>query len=294
MEQKTKGIFYIVLSAFCFALMNVFVRLSGDLPSIEKSFFRNLVALVFAAAVLLRSEEKFAFRKENLGLLTLRALFGTVGILGNYYALDHMFLADATMLGKLAPFFAIIFSFFLLREKVSPFQIGAIFAAFGGSLLIIKPDFSGFLANFAPMAGIAGSMGAGMAYTLVRRLSMRGERGSMIVFFFSAFSCFVTLPYLIFHYHPMEFWQLLCLLGAGLAAAGGQFSVTAAYSHAPAKEISVYDYTQILFAAIFGILIFDQLPDRYSILGYCIICGVSAGMFFYQKRKKFEEITQKN
>ncbi len=293
MGQKSKGILYIILSAFCFALMNVFVRLSGDLPSIEKSFFRNLVALAFAAVVLLRTEEKFRFQRKNLGLLTLRSLFGTIGILGNYYALDHMLLADATMLGKLAPFFAILFSFFLLREKVTPFQIGAILVAFGGSLLIIKPDFSGFFANFGPIAGIVGSMGAGLAYTLVRKLRMGGERGPIIVFFFSAFSCLVTLPYLIFHFHPMELWQLFALLGAGLAAAGGQFSVTAAYACAPAKEISVFDYTQILFAAVFGVLFFGQLPDRYSVLGYGIICGVSVLMFLWQKKGKYGENIQK-
>ena len=52
MSKKTKGILFIILSAFCFALMNLFVRLSGDLPSMQKSFFRNFVAFIFALAVL--------------------------------------------------------------------------------------------------------------------------------------------------------------------------------------------------------------------------------------------------
>ena len=74
-----------------------------------------------------------------------------------------------------------------------------------------------------------------------------------------------TLPFLIFDFHPMEWWQLLCLLGAGLAATGGQFSITAAYSFAPAKEISVFDYTQIIFAAALGFIFFGELPDEMCI-----------------------------
>ena len=111
--SKTKGITCIIISAFCFAFMNTFVRMAGDLPSVEKSFFRNFVALIFAAVMLLRTEEKFRFDKKNLPYLLLRAFFGTVGILGNFYAIDHLVLADASMLNKLSPFFAIIFSFII-------------------------------------------------------------------------------------------------------------------------------------------------------------------------------------
>lgn len=276
-SNKTKGMMCIIISAFCFAIMNTFVRLAGDLPSIQKSFFRNFVALIFAAAMLLRTEEKFSFDRKNLPYLLLRAFFGTMGILGNFYAIDHLVLADASMLNKLSPFFAILFSYFILREKTSPGQAIAVVIAFIGALFIIKPTGVSF--NAASLVGVMGGMGAGIAYTMVRLLSKRGERGPFIVFFFSAFSCVATLPFLIFDFHPMEWWQLLCLLGAGLAATGGQFSITAAYSFAPAKEISVFDYTQIIFAAALGFIFFGELPDGYSLIGYVIIIAVSVRMF---------------
>lgn len=273
----------IIISAFCFAIMNTFVRLAGDLPSIQKSFFRNFVALIFAAAMLLRTEEKFSFDRKNLPYLLLRAFFGTLGILGNFYAIDHLVLADASMLNKLSPFFAILFSYFILREKTSPGQAIAVVIAFIGALFIIKPTGVSF--NAASLVGVMGGMGAGIAYTMVRLLSKRGERGPFIVFFFSAFSCVATLPFLIFDFHPMEWWQLLCLLGAGLAATGGQFSITAAYSFAPAKEISVFDYTQIIFAAALGFIFFGELPDGYSLIGYVIIIAVSVRMFLSGRKQ---------
>ena len=109
------------------------------------------------------------------------------------------------------------------------------------------------------------------------------ERGPFIVFFFSAFSCVVTLPYLIVDYSPMTIAQLVILICAGIAAAGGQFSITAAYSYAPAREISVFDYTQIIFAALMGFIAFGDIPDKFSIIGYVIICSVSVAMFLQTK-----------
>ena len=72
-------------------------------------------------------------------------------------------------------------------------------------------------------------------------------------------------------FRPRAWWQLLSLLGAGLAATGGQFAITAAYSYAPAKEISVFDYTQIIFVAVLGLIFFSELPDIFSIIGYLIL-----------------------
>lgn len=280
MDNKKKGMIFIVMSAFCFALMNTFVKLSGDLPSIQKSFFRNLVALTFAFIILYRSKDSFHFKKENLKYLILRSVFGTVGILCNFYAVDHLLLSDASMLGKLAPFFVIIFSFIWLKEKVNLLEGIAVAVAFLGSLFIIKPNFGSFTDTMPAVIGLVGAMGAGAAYTSVRFLSKRGERGPFIVFFFSTFSCLVTLPYILFFYSPMSLQQVGFLLLAGLAAAGGQFSVTAAYANAPAKEISIYDYSQVIFAALMGFALFGQIPDGYSFIGYIIICGMSVLMYF--------------
>ena len=284
MKSKNKGILCILSAAFFFALMSAFVRLAGDVPSIQKSFFRNLVALMFAFIVLIRSEDKFKFNKTNLPFLLIRSICGTIGILGNFYAVDHLLLADASMLNKLSPFFAIIFSLVFLKEKASVLQWCSIVIAFLGSLLIIKPSFSN--PDLIPsLIGVVGAMGAGSAYTAVRYLGMRKERGPFIVFFFSTFSCLVVLPYVVMNYHPMTLAQLGCLLLAGLAAAGGQFSVTTAYTYAPAKELSVYDYSQIVFSALFGWVFFGQIPDQYSVLGYLIIFGVSLFMFIRNNKK---------
>lgn len=284
MNKKQKAIFYIILSAFCFALMNCFVRLSGDLPTIQKSFFRNFIAMIAAGFILFKSGTGLSYKKRDIPLLILRSAMGTIGILGNFYAVDKLNLSDASMLNKLSPFFAIIFSMFFLREKPRFIQYLGVIIAFIGSLFIIKPTLE-FTAVFPALAGTIGGMGAGAAYTAVRALGQRGVKGPLIVFFFSSFSCIVVLPWVIAGFKPMELWQLRFLLLAGIAATGGQFTITAAYSNAPAKEISIFDYTQIIFAAVLGYFIFAQTPDIYSIIGYFIICAASVILFIYNNKE---------
>ena len=283
-KKQYKGIFYIILSAFCFSLMDMFVRMSGDLPSIQKSFFRNIVAAVFGCILVLKEKDSFQWKKGSGKYLILRSLFGTLGILCNFYAIDHLALADASMLNKMSPFFVVIFSFLFLKEKVTAAQILLVMGAFGGSLFVVKPTVSNL--DLVPsLIGLLGGLGAGAAYTMVRKLGTVGIKGPFIVFFFSTFSCVITLPWLIFDYHAMTLWQVLVLLLAGLCAAGGQFAITAAYCYAPASEISIYDYTKVIFSMVLGFVMFQQIPDFYSWVGYVIICLMAVLMFFYNKKR---------
>ena len=162
MNSRYKGIFFITLSALSFAFMNAFVRLSGDLPSVQKSFFRNMVAFFIALVMILRSRDGFKIEKGNLKYMILRATFGTVGILCNFYAVDHLVLSDASMLNKMSPFFVIIFSFLLLKEKMTPAQGLAVTGAFIGSLFVINRHLR--ICTGTILIGLCGGICAGIAY----------------------------------------------------------------------------------------------------------------------------------
>jgi drug/metabolite transporter (DMT)-like permease len=275
LNQKSQAILLMLSSAFCFALMNVFVRLSGDLPSPQKAFFRNIVAIPFAAAVIFSEKERPNITMRNIPGLILRSTLGTVGILCNFYAVDHMLLADASILNRLSPFVTVLLSWIFMRERLDRVQGISIIIAFCGALCIIRPGF-GSLTSFPALIATIGGICAGAAYTTVRWLTQHGVNKAFIVFFFSVFSCAALLPHLLLNYQSMTFVQFIILMLAGLAGAGGQFSITYAYSKAPSREISVFDYTIVIFAGILGYFIFDQMPDAMSFLGYFIICGVSA------------------
>ena len=287
-KDKYKGIFYIILAAFGFAFMNLFVKLAGDLPAIEKSFFRNLVAVFFAFTVMKKEKIPFTIPKGTGKYIFFRSLFGTIGIFANFYAIGKLYIADASMLNKLSPFFAIIFSYFLLNEKIKLYQFACVLTAFVGALFILRPGFDS-VATFPAFIGLLGGMGAGLAYTNVRMATKLGARGPLIVFCFSVFSCVCAIPFIIFDHQPLTWWQLVSLLMAGLSATLGQFSITAAYTYAPASELSVYDYTQIVFAALLGMIFLGEVPDVISIFGYLIICGAGIAMFLIRRKKEKDQ-----
>ena len=280
LPAKYKGLLFSVLASLCFSGMSAFVRLSGDLPLMQKALFRNLPALAIASYIMFKNKIPLRVEPVNRWSMLGRCAAGTTGLLLNFYAIDHLVLADANMLNKLSPFFSILFSVFLLREKLKPAQAVGVSAAFCGALLIIKP--SGGSMDFWPaVGGVLGGMGAGLAYTFVRKMGYHQENKNRIVFYFSLFSCLVTLPFFIGTHHSVTLRQVLLLLCAGLCGAGGQFSITRAYFYAPARELSVYEYLQVLFAAVWGFFLFNQIPDVLSFLGYAIIIGSAVIMFFY-------------
>lgn len=283
-KQLHKGILCIISAAFFFALMNLFVSLSGDVPTIQKTFFRNLFAMFIASGVMIKNRCSIIPPKGARLDLFLRSAFGYLGVVCNFFAISRLNISDASLLNKMSPFFAIIFSAFLLKEKADKVQWAIILTAFAGALFVIKPSFQN--AELIPsISGFIGGVCAGLAYTFVRRTTGKGVKGYYIVFFFSAFSTLAALPFVVFGYSPMTWQQLLSLVCAGVSAAIAQFCITSAYSFAPAKEVSIYDYSQIIFAAALGFIVMGQVPDIWSFIGYGIIIAAAFVMFRYNNRK---------
>ena len=301
MQNRTKGILAIVASAFGFALMALFVRLCDDygapVNSFQKSFFRNVVALSIAAAAWWRtcgsdgtgsagragmaSQSCVARRgpwAKRWGLLLLRSTLGTVGIFANFYALSHITIAEGQTLNKTAPFFTVLLAWLFLGERATRRQLLPLLIAFAGVMLIAKPGFAGSEA-FPLAMGVLGGVCAGGAYACVRGLRRHDVSSAFIILFFSAFSCLASIPFMITRFDPMTGRQVLILFGAGAGAALGQFGITLAYGFAAPREIAVYDYTNILFTAAFGLLFFGQVPDVWSIAGVIAILFAAYRMF---------------
>lgn len=278
-SSHAKGIIHIILAAFSFSLMALFLKLAGDVPTMQKAFFRNVVAAVLMAVMLARSEDKFRIQKGSLPGLFLRALFGTIGMICNFYAIDHLVLSDSNMLNKISPFAAMIMSVFILKEVPDRLEWLMVIIAFIGAALIIKPT-SG-IGSIPALIGFVGGISAGTAYTFLRKLGRDGERGQITVFFFSVFTCLFCTPFIIAAPAPMTMQQLIFLILTGISAMLGQLNITAAYTYAPAGEISVFDYSQVIFAALWGLLIFKEYPDALSIIGYVLIIGVAVIKWHY-------------
>ena len=290
LSAKSKGILSIVVSAFGFALMALFVRLCDDygapVSSFQKSFFRNIVALTIAAVAFVRSGAVVTSASAATSRvsarawlqLTLRSALGTIGIFANFYALSHITIAEGQTLNKTAPFFTVLLAWLFLGERVTRRQFLPLLVAFAGVVLIAKPGFAG--AEAFPLAmGLLGGVCAGGAYACVRGLRRQNVSPAFIILFFSAFSCLAALPFLFVSYDPMTGRQILILFGAGAAGALGQFGITLAYGYAAPREIAIYDYSNILFTAALGFLFFRQIPDAWSLVGFAAIILAAYRMF---------------
>lgn len=281
---KTKAVMFMLLSSLSFAAMGAFVKLSGDIPSFEKAFFRNFVSLLISIFMLTKRKQFPWGKKENRKYLLGRGILGTIGMLAYFYGIDRLILADSGMLNKTSPFFVTIFAAIFLKDKITKHQLLSLFIAMAGVMFIIKPSFN-FQNSFPAIVCFSSAIFAGAAYTFVSYLSDKEDKYT-IVFYFSLISSLIALPLSMMDFHMPNYIQLLFLLSSGITAALGQFLLTSAYKFAHAGEVSIYNYSNVIFSSILGAMLFLEIPDLYSFIGYILVIGAGYITFKYGKRKK--------
>lgn len=187
-DNRALGIGCMLISALAFSFMSFFVKMAGDIPNIEKVFFRNSVSMIAALIMIKKAgfnNVKLFGSRSSQPLLILRSLLGVMGVILNFWAINNLILADSTMLNKISPFFVTIFAVLILKEKMSKLQPVVLVLVFLGALLIIKPKFE--MSVLPALAGFISAAGAGGAYTIIRFLKDK-EAPATIIFYFSLFS----------------------------------------------------------------------------------------------------------
>ena len=268
MESRSKALWYALASAFSFAVMGAIVKLAADVDVLEKVFFRNIVSLAVALAIVLHNRRPFFGKRRNQLALMSRSLLGVGGVSCYFWAIDHLLLADAAMLGKLSPFFVAIFAALFLREHITIRVAAALVMGFAGGLLVIKPAFD--LRVLPALVGAASAVFAGGAYVLLRFLRDR-EPPETIVLHFSLVTVFGVLPFVLPDLTRPTGIEWIWLLGIGVSAAAGQLTLTASYRHAPAGKVALIGYATIVFSALFGWLWWAEVPDHLSAAGGLLI-----------------------
>ncbi|WBW98311.1 DMT family transporter [Oceanirhabdus sp. W0125-5] len=281
MDNKPRAVVLMILSALSFAFMGAMVKLAGDIPLAEKVLFRNMVSLAIAFITLKKSSASMFGKKENQKYLLGRSMLGLSGVLLYFYAINNINLGNSAILNKLSPFFVTVFAALFLKEKLSKVQIPALFVVFVGALFIIQPKMS--FDMIPSMAGVGSAICAGGAYTLVRYLKDR-EQPATIVFYFSLISVLGMIPLTAMNFVIPSPSQCAFLVMIGVFAAMGQFTLTYAYKLAPASEVSIFNYFSVVFSAVIGFVMFEEVMDGKSILGAVLIIGTAFFLYLYNRK----------
>ncbi len=258
--------------AFCFSLMSALAKLAGaSVPLFEVVLARSVVVAVLSGIAVVRSGEGFRGREPRL--LLVRGVLGFGALSSFYYAVVHLPLADATVLQFTNPVWTAFAAALFLGEMIGPREALLGLASLGGVVMVARPSFLfGHASALDPLAvgvGLFGALLTGAAYVVVRRL--RAESPMLIVFYFAAVAVVASIPMVVARPVVPSPRILLVLLGVGLAAHVGQAFLTWAFRLEEAGRTSAVGYLQIVFAAGWGFLLFDEIPDVWTWSGAAVV-----------------------
>jgi drug/metabolite transporter (DMT)-like permease len=260
-------------AALSFSFMSAFAKLAGQrIPTQEIVLARGLVGSVLTF-VILRRMGISPWGTER-GLLLLRGLFGYAALSCFLWAVVHLPLADTTVIHFTNPVFTAILAAVFLGEKLRGWEVTLAFLALVGVVVVARPSFLfGEVSALDPVAvGVAlvGAVLAAGAYVTTRRLT-RTHDPMVIVFAFATVTVLGSLPASVSVFVWPHGWEWIILFGVGLATQAGQVLITKALKVEKAGRTMAVGYLQIVFAAVWGLLVFQETPDGWTALGAAII-----------------------
>lgn len=279
------GVFFIILSAIGFSTLQMLVKLLPDVSLASKLFFRNIIITMITGFVIKVRGLKFDVEKEDRKLLSLRIVTGTISLAFSFYTLKFITLADSTILQKLSSVIMLVISHYFFDEKFTKYHLMGLITAFFGVVFIIKPVSSSI--NIGYILAIFSAILTAISYSSIRAIGRRGKLDPMlIVFYFSLISCMVFLPFMLMSIPSITSRHLYLLIAIGIFGSIGQYGITFAYKFASSKEVGVFEYSQVIFSSLLGIIFLNEIPDIYSVIGYLLIVLAGVGIYLYNNKIK--------
>ena len=255
-------------SALLFSIMGICIRYaSHTVDNYTIVFFRNVVGLILFLPFIFKQGIGFV-KTEKLWMHSWRSIVGLAAMYGFFYAIAHLKLSNAMVFTYSSPIFIPVIAWLFLKEKITIAMICAAVLGFIGVFCVAKPDQG--LLNWISVIGIASSLLASMAFVTVRALTQT-EPPERIVFYFCLIGSTLSVIPMFWVWRPYHLQELLFLIGAGILANVSQIFMSHAYRLAPAGQIAPVNYMAIIFAGVWGFLLWNEVPDLYSVIGFCII-----------------------
>ena len=271
-----------ILAIFFFAIMNLCVKYIDHIPAGEVVLFRSIISLVLSAFLL--KQQGVSLWGNNRQILFFRGLAGTIALVLYFITLQRIPLARAVTIHYLAPVFTSVLGIYLVKERVSAWQLAFFALAFAGILVIQGVDTRISLLNAA--LGIGGAFFTGLAYNMIRKLKT-SEHPLVIIFYFPLVSIPITGVMSIFYWVTPTGWDWGLLLLVGILTQLGQFYMTKSYQSEELSKVSVISYMGIVFALSFGFIFFDEHYGLSAYMGMgLVLLGVLLNLQYKAKLER--------
>jgi drug/metabolite transporter (DMT)-like permease len=268
---------------FMFTVMYVFAKLlSVNHSVIEIAFYRNLIACMpFLILIFGFGHRDILVIRSKPTVVGLRALFGSVSLMTTFAAFSLMPMADTTVLLFTASLFIPILGVFFLGEKVGPYRWAAVIIGFTGVIIMVQPTGDVYTLGIA-VAMVAACMHA--ALQVVLRYLGRFERPLTVTFYFVVIGTLVTALPLPFVAVRPTVAEIPLFFGVGLSGAAAQWLLSTAFRHAPAAIVTVFNYSGIVWATLFGWMIWNEWPLPAVLAGGIVVIASNLLMIWRESR----------
>lgn len=279
---RTRAILLVILSGATFAIASASVKAVGpDIPLWQIVLFRNMVGFL-ALLPMLHAVGGFRLLRSNHPLGHAQRIFwGLIGMVAVFYGYIHLPLATVTALGFTMPLFLTALAMLLLKEKVGWRRRTAVGVGFLGVLFMAQPQAGDDTDLLAVGFVLFGAFAWAMAMLSIKALGDRGEPAVAIVAWFALGSAAIAAVLTVPVWVTPNWWQLALLITIGVVSAGAQLMMTEAYRTGETTLIAPFEYSQILWTAALGALIWYEMPDGWDALGISLLIG--AGLYIWYR-----------
>ena len=263
----------LVLASLFFSIMTVCVKkIDARIPVHELVFFRSLISISITSFIIKKKE--INPWGNNKTLLVIRGLLGTLALLSIFYAIRNMPLSISTVIQYTYPIFISIFASIFINEKVTKNIFFGLIFGWLGILILLNPsqlaDLNLEISNKSVSIAFLGAISTALAYVTVKKLSYN-EDVFVIIKYFPLVSIIVLSPYVIINWITPNLFELIWIISIGIFTQLGQTFLTIGLKNMQASEASSINYLQVVFASIWGILIFEEIINIKFILGSILV-----------------------
>jgi drug/metabolite transporter (DMT)-like permease len=282
-ERVVLGMTAAMGAFFMFTVMNLFAKLlSANHSVIEIAFYRNLIASVpFLLAAFAFGRREILVLRSKPVLVGVRAAIGTLSLVTTFAAFSLMPMADTTVLLFTSTLFVPVLGVIFLGESVGPYRWAAVAVGFIGVIIMAHPSGDVYALGIA-VALCASLMHATLQ--IILRYLGRYERPETIAAYFfivGTFLCALPLPFIAVR----PSWEEVPLLfGVGLSGAAAQWLLSVAFHNARAAIVTVFNYSGIVWATLFGWMIWQEWPLPTVLVGAAIVIASNLLIIWRESR----------